>query len=371
MPGPLSAIVGKPPLTADDKLIVHGFQVLLGMGKKDPSLGLTIAKKPPPPGQPHSSDTVRIAVGCAISLFLMAIFTGTRLFLRATHRGLVWGWDDWAMILATISTPSYALFYVAVAAIKISIVLFYMRLTAFTSRGWMWAHRIFIVILTICAIITLFITVFQCDPPIYSNIREIGRRSIKPVCLPLVDMTVGFSVWHIVTDACLLVVPFMMLWRVQMKWTTKLKVCIAGIIGFANVGLSIGRVIAQATARQQPGFDLTYTATFTFGYSVAELTLGVFTANLPVLSIVVTKTVEMLSWSSVSSNQSPDRGGGSKGLPRFHKRRIHDEPETEFGSLRGTERAGGQPTVRHDVEYGSGENVEVQETGPGKLNSVE
>ncbi|KAL8684100.1 MAG: hypothetical protein Q9224_006615, partial [Gallowayella concinna] len=347
--------------------------------------------KPPPPGQPHPSERDRLIAGVTISLCLMALSTGTRLYLRATHRGLVWGWDDWAIILGTllamtvpilycykleyagagkhvydvtywelanhqsISTPSYALFYVAVSAIKVSIVLFYMRLTAFASRAWMWTHRIFIAVLTISALIQLFLAVFQCDPPIYANIREIGRRSVKPVCLPLVDMTVGFSIWHIITDACLLVVPFMMLWRVQMKWTTKFKVCIAGVVGLGNIALSVGRAIAQSRARQQPGFDLTYTATFTFGYSVAELALGVFTANLPVLSYVVTKTAAMLPWSRISSNRSPN----SESFPRSYKRRIQDEPEAEFGGSRRPDGSRRPIDVEHDVEYGSSEFSDV------------
>ena len=41
-----------------------------------------------------------------------------------------------------------------------------------------------------------------------------------------------------------------------MNWTTKLKVCTAGVIGFANVGLALARTVVQATAKQE-GFDLT------------------------------------------------------------------------------------------------------------------
>lgn len=41
-----------------------------------------------------------------------------------------------------------------------------------------------------------------------------------------------------------------------MKLSTKLKVCLAGVIGFANVGLALARTIVQATAKQK-GFDLT------------------------------------------------------------------------------------------------------------------
>lgn len=102
MPGPPSAIVGQPPLTADDLLIVHGWQVLLGMGQKDPSEGLTIAAKPPPSGQPHDSHSKNIAVGCAISMVLMILFTGTRLLIRGTNKNLIWGMDDWTILFGTV-----------------------------------------------------------------------------------------------------------------------------------------------------------------------------------------------------------------------------------------------------------------------------
>ncbi|KAL8864183.1 MAG: hypothetical protein Q9174_007440 [Haloplaca sp. 1 TL-2023] len=153
-----------------------------------------------------------------------------------------------------------------------------------------------------------------------------------------------------------------MLWRVQMKFWTKFKVCIAGVIGLANVGTSIARQYASASARAPQAFDLTYTATFSFAYSISELTLGIMTANLPVLSIIATKAAEKLSGISLLSNRSP---GGSSGRsrPRFYKRK-HDESESEFGGLR----AEGKPTVRHDVEYVSMEEVEAQQTGAGKFN---
>ena len=98
------------------------------------------------------------------------------------------------------------------------------------------------------------------------------------------------------------------------------------------------------------------------------------TANLPVLSFVVTRTVEMLSWSSISSNRSPERPNGQKrwSQSKFYKRKLHDnlktESETEFGGLRGTQSSEGRPTIRHDVEYGSADGVEVQQTGLGKYH---
>ncbi|KAL8845938.1 MAG: hypothetical protein Q9221_008939 [Calogaya cf. arnoldii] len=107
MPGPPSAFVGQPPLTADDKLIIRGWQVLFGMGNLDPAKGLKITLKPPPPGQPHESNFTSVAVACAIGLTLMTLFTGTRLFLRASNKNLKWGWDDWVIILGTVCGPLF------------------------------------------------------------------------------------------------------------------------------------------------------------------------------------------------------------------------------------------------------------------------
>ena len=104
-------------------------------------------------------------------------------------------------------------------------------------------------------------------------------------------------------------------------------------------------------------------ATSTFVYSISELTLGVMTANLPVLSVIATKTMELLSGSKYLRDRSaPDSSGNSR--PKFYKRRINSDSDTEFGALN----AAGKPTVRHDVEYVTLEEVEAQQTDLRKFN---
>ena len=100
--GPPSAYVGQPPLTPDDTLTIHGWQVLRGQRTADPSKGLKIALRPPPPGQPHESVTAAMTAGAVVSMVLMMIFTGTRLLVRVTNRDLRWGRDDWAILVATV-----------------------------------------------------------------------------------------------------------------------------------------------------------------------------------------------------------------------------------------------------------------------------
>ncbi|KAL8650877.1 MAG: hypothetical protein Q9226_004965, partial [Calogaya cf. arnoldii] len=63
-----------------------------------------------------------------------------------------------------MASPALALFFIAVSVIKISIVCFYMRTSAFASRAWMWTHRIFIVALIIGANISTVITMAQYKP---------------------------------------------------------------------------------------------------------------------------------------------------------------------------------------------------------------
>ena len=217
--------------------------------------------------------------------------------------------------------------YVALAAIKIAIVLFYMRLTAFTSKTWMLFHKLLIILLVGCALATCLVAGLQCKPIFKNDIRRIGREGIHLKCIPILNLVYGFNVWHIVTDFILLVVPFKLLWRVQLMWTTKLRVCIAGIVGLANIALSIARAVDQAT-ESDAGWELTcmlsspsspLTMTLfplfcaivvlmknadtadQFNYLNAEVTLGVFTANLPILSVIATRaTKRLLDWANIS-----------------------------------------------------------------------
>ena len=134
-----------------------------------------------------------------------------------------------------------------------------MRLTAFASRGWDRFHKIFIAALIVGAIVQLILGFTQCTPYI-GDIRALGRKNTTPKCMAIFSLGVGYSVWHILSDCLLFIVPIMMLWRVQMKFWTKFSVCIAGTVGLGNVAVSLARVLVENTAKGKRGaFDLTCT----------------------------------------------------------------------------------------------------------------
>lgn len=102
------------------------------------------------------------------------------------------------------------------------------------------------VLLFLCSsllITSLFIIMFQChDVEAYWDPKRYATWDHPPKCLPLYGLIKGLNVWHIVTDATLLISPIVMLWRVQMKLTKKLRVWSIGIVGCVNIVLSICRI---------------------------------------------------------------------------------------------------------------------------------
>lgn len=140
-------------------------------------------------------------------------------------------------------------FYVACGFIKISIVFFYMRLSGFSSKAWKIFHWCFVVFLAAFALVSFCLNIFQCNPP-YANwdYMSVGKNlgpENPPKCLPYTTLTSGPSVIHVLSDFALLIVPIVMLKDTKLKFTVKLRVWIAGVVGCSSCICSVFRVIAQ------------------------------------------------------------------------------------------------------------------------------
>ena len=140
-------------------------------------------------------------------------------------------------------------FYVAVALVKISILLFYMRLSGFCSTRWNIAHQALIACMAAFAICVFFTSIFACKPAYAGwNVRAIGAnlgQDNPPRCMNLADRVLAYSLVHVVSDFALLVVPVMMLKDVQMKKSIKFRVWIVGIIGCVSCICSVFRTVVQ------------------------------------------------------------------------------------------------------------------------------
>lgn len=146
----------------------------------------------------------------------------------------------------TFSNLSKPMFFLAVGFIKVSICLFNRRLTSLTSRAWTIFNNIFLFLLFCYIMLSLFWTLFQCDPPYagWDPIR-IGREGKSFHCIS--DNIVGstLSVINVIMDFGLLSVPLIVLWKVRMGWGTRARLYFVFSIGAMSCVGSIMRQIEQ------------------------------------------------------------------------------------------------------------------------------
>lgn len=135
------------------------------------------------------------------------------------------------------------LFFVAVGIIKMSITVFNMRLTGLSSPRWMIAHWSFLALLIMYTLLAFFLNIFQCIP-ISGNFDTIaaGHLNTAPKCISDSELGTILSTIHVVMDFCLLAVPIIVLWKVQMSRKAKWRLYAVFSVG----GLSfIGSIIRQ------------------------------------------------------------------------------------------------------------------------------
>ncbi|KAL8646372.1 MAG: hypothetical protein Q9226_006885 [Calogaya cf. arnoldii] len=316
-----SALIGQPPMTDNDFWIVKGNQLLSGKSGLDPSKGLKIPPLRPPPDQ-YRFETRGPAIEAVSAVVIVIMFSVTmaRFMLRKFMEGLKFGLDDWLMIPA-------------LAFVKLSITAFNMRLTGLSSRKWMYAHWAFIGILIVFILCTIFLSTFQCRPAKGAwNIMATGHLAKSPVCIPDPDISFPLSVIHIVLDFCLLAVPILVLWKIQLPWNTKIRLYILFAAGALTCFAAVMRRVSQARLKSDP----TYNVSTLIYWTEVDIMLSVIVASMPVLGTVLwsrTMTSRRNKPSDPSSafgNSKPKSGGN---VPSEHSREgiiRQDEVELEY-----------------------------------------
>lgn len=101
MPG--SALVGEPPATPNDLLIVRGALLSAGLVGVDPSKGLHLPPFRPPPSEYHFQTRAPAVIAvCSVCIVLMFTATVARLMVRRLKNDVKLGLDDWLIIPALV-----------------------------------------------------------------------------------------------------------------------------------------------------------------------------------------------------------------------------------------------------------------------------
>lgn len=145
---------------------------------------------------------------------------------------------------------SEILFFVSVGLVKVSIVLFNRRLTGLTSRRWMFAHNVLLCLIVCYILVVIFTNFFFCRPArVHFSMVAYGSNPTPPVCLNGKILPVFLSVMHILFDFALLSVPLVVLWKIQMDTSKKIKLCFLFSIGSVSCIGSVMRQVIQTHFR--------------------------------------------------------------------------------------------------------------------------
>ena len=156
--------------------------------------------------------------------------------------------------------------------IKISITLFNRRLTGLTSQRWMMAHYTMLFLLVVYTITVLFLEIFKCSPPAsqFSMIR-VGQVEDRLKCLSFNKVGISLSAVHVTFDFALLSVPLIILYKIKMDRSKKIRLAILFSVGLMSCIASAMRHHVQVRAQGRP--DLTCESSL-LGYPSASPTLG-------------------------------------------------------------------------------------------------
>jgi hypothetical protein len=179
-------------------------------------------------------------------------------------------------------------FFVCVGIIKMSITAFNIRLTSMASPYWKIINWVFFALCAIYTLAAFFINIFQCDPAGGSfDLFILARSGVPPKCVGVSHMNTILRAINIALDYCLLAVPIIVLWRVQMSWKKKIRLfAMFGVGALACIG-SVMALVSKFRLKT----DALWNYTGILGWSLVELTLGVLAASLPTLAFILPKSL--------------------------------------------------------------------------------
>ena len=135
--------------------------------------------------------------------------------------------------------------------IKISITLFNRRLTGLTSRKWMIAHNTFLILLVGYIIAAPIAISFTCNPPVLLfRLQTLGRTTDQRDCFNQNNVTIALSALHTAFDFALLTVPIVVLFKMQMDLSRKIRLCILFSVGSLSCIGAVMRNIVQSSKQQ-------------------------------------------------------------------------------------------------------------------------
>ncbi|KAF9701883.1 hypothetical protein EKO04_000513 [Ascochyta lentis] len=219
----------------------------------------------------------------------------------------------------------YSLFSLTSGLVKLSILLFYRRLSSrAVSPAFRWTMRVTIFVIGCYSITFVFIPVFMCQPisAFWDQVDLIKvARGYKYRCINEGADVVAHGIISTVQDLVVAFLPTLLCWNLQMP--IRQKIALYGIFALGYTSVAIGAMRTYTGYRIFfQTYDVTWVASDTWLWSLLELHIGSMCANAPALKIFFTQVLKVdrittwkrsrsRSWSYGSKKQHSSKSSGT------------------------------------------------------------
>ncbi|KAJ5549326.1 hypothetical protein N7513_006560 [Penicillium frequentans] len=256
----------------------------------------------------------KITGAISAMLALSIIGVSLRIYSRLVVKRVVLGLDDWTIIVAQILVVglfaatilaedsgvgkhiwagtmddvvqlqrnlwAYAFVYIAcLVLVKSSIISFYRRI--FNMNWALWACLFIVIGWGIGSLITLLVA---CRPISYFWNWYIDPDGGK--CLfDLYYFYIGNAVANVATDGLILMIPMLIVWKLQMQNFQKLLVC--GIFFIGGVAIIVSIIRISSIMSLKTSLDVSWVMGGVYMWSQIEISVAVICACLPTLQPII------------------------------------------------------------------------------------
>ena len=260
------------------------------------------------------------------------------------------------------------LYILANCTLKFSIGYFYLRVAI--QRWHVWTIKLLMGGTILFSIVYLFLVMFQCTPGELLFVRSLYRQLLTATvsefwnnhpasdkCLsagPTKGITYALAAVNAAADWALGILPFFIIWDLQMKLKT--KALVASILAFAAIGstATIVRMFYIHTLTNGP--DFLYATTDVAIWSTVEPGIGITASSIATLRPLVRHCLWRMGFASApghSHTYCPSTSEQKRKDRRGYRRSLSssDLVPTQRGGVTSTEIHGPKPSTTQTATY--------------------
>lgn len=210
----------------------------------------------------------------------------------------LWSLKDGAKLqILRLFYISEIIYVVVLALIKVSIVTMYLRIFWAYRPFYLTCYVVLTFIILSSSIITI-LTILSCRPVEYFWDRDIAGGA----CLDITALAYANSGLAVVQDLIIVLLPIIMLWRLQM--TRKKKFFIGIMFALGGIGLIATIVRLQTLKNFGTTLDPTWTYVPVVYWTSVELSAGIIASCLPAVRILLERFFKFFALSAAGSEPS-------------------------------------------------------------------